>query len=124
MLCLLAKVDSNGVAFDATTSQSNSNNGDQDSSITVVVQEGLEVRLPMAGQLSTVHILATIPNGKGVAVDCFAKGGLAAQGGYPCMLCIVARQWQAMHTQSCCSKAFSARLWPCRMHCLSYRKCT
>ena len=70
MLCLLAKVDSNGLAFDATTSQSsgsNGSNGDQDSSsITVVVQEGLEVRLPMAGQLCIAHILATIPNGKRV----------------------------------------------------------
>ena len=51
VLCLLAKVDSDGLAFDASTSKSSGNNGDQDSSITVVVQEGLEVRLPMAGQL-------------------------------------------------------------------------
>lgn len=72
MLCLLAKVDSNGLAFDATTSQSNGSNGDQDSSITVVVQEGLEVRLPMAGQLCIAHILATIPNGKRGAADCLA----------------------------------------------------
>lgn len=56
VLCLLAKVDSNGLAFDGSTSQSNGGNGDQGSSITVVVQEGLEVRLPMAGQLHTVHV--------------------------------------------------------------------
>lgn len=55
VLCLLAKVDSDGLAFDASTSQSNGGNGEQGSSITVVVQEGLEVRLPMAGQLNAVH---------------------------------------------------------------------
>ena len=75
MLCLLAKVDSDGLAFDATTSQSNSNNGDQDSSITVVVQEGLEVRLPMAGQLFTVHILATTPNVQRLQLTALLKGG-------------------------------------------------
>ena len=66
MLCLLAKVDSAGLAFDATTSQSNGNNGDQDSSITVVVQEGLEVRLPMAGQPCLVRILPTIQMATGL----------------------------------------------------------
>ena len=50
MLCLLAKVDSEALAFDASTSKSNGSNEDQDSIITVVVLEGLEVRLPMAGQ--------------------------------------------------------------------------
>lgn len=54
MLCLLAKVDSAALAFDASTGKSNGSNGEQDSSITVVVQEGLEVRLPMAGQLTSL----------------------------------------------------------------------
>lgn len=54
VVCLLAKVDSEALAFDASTSKSNGSSGEQDSSITVVVQEGLEVRLPMAGQLSAL----------------------------------------------------------------------
>ncbi|KAL3143467.1 hypothetical protein ABBQ38_002278 [Trebouxia sp. C0009 RCD-2024] len=45
VVCLLAKVDSEALAFDASTSKSNGSSGEQDSSITVVVQEGLEWRL-------------------------------------------------------------------------------
>ena len=52
VLCLLAKIDREQLGFDASTSQASSNgsgNGKEDS-ITVVVQDGVEVRLPMAGQ--------------------------------------------------------------------------
>ena len=50
VLCLLAKIDGDGLSFDATTSTASSSENGKDSSITVVVQEGVEVRLPMAGQ--------------------------------------------------------------------------
>lgn len=74
MLCLLAKVDSNGLAFDATTSQSNANNGDQDSSITVVVQEGLEVRLPMAGPLCNATYYQPYSMATGVHLTALLQG--------------------------------------------------
>ena len=51
VLCLLAKVDRAGLAFDvAAASTPDAGSSNKDGSITVVVQEGLEVLLPMAGK--------------------------------------------------------------------------
>jgi len=51
---LLAKVERSGLSFGAaaSTSDAAAAAADTDSSITVVVQEGVEVLLPMAGKLS------------------------------------------------------------------------
>ena len=49
VLCLLSKVDRAGLSFDSVASTSNGADSSSKDSITVVVQEGLEVLLPMAG---------------------------------------------------------------------------
>ena len=49
VLCLLAKVDRAGLSFGGAASTPQTESDDRDGSITVVVQEGLEVLLPMAG---------------------------------------------------------------------------
>ena len=52
VLCLLAKVDRGGLAFNDANGNATD---DKDGSITVVVQEGLEVLLPMAGTSFTAE---------------------------------------------------------------------
>lgn len=49
VLCLLAKVDRAGLSFAGAASTAGTDSDDRDGSITVVVQEGVEVLLPMAG---------------------------------------------------------------------------
>lgn len=48
-LCLLAKVDRSGLSFASAVTTADAASDDKSGSITVVVQEGLEVLLPMAG---------------------------------------------------------------------------
>ena len=49
MLCLLAKVEQSQLAFQAGVSQPEPAAGSQAGSITAVVQEGLQIQIPMAG---------------------------------------------------------------------------
>ena len=73
MLCLLAKVEQNQLAFDSAMPQSESKETpSKGGSITVVVQEGLQVQIPMAGMqlssflaccLTLVHILLQLLRG-------------------------------------------------------------
>ena len=51
VLCLLAKVESSQLAFESVMPQSEgkAESGSKGGSITAVVQEGLQVQIPMAG---------------------------------------------------------------------------
>ena len=51
VLCLLAKVERSGLSFASAVTTADAASDDKSGSITVVVQEGLEVLLPMAGML-------------------------------------------------------------------------
>ncbi len=51
ILCLLAKVERPGLSFASAVTTADAASDDKSGSITVVVQEGLEVLLPMAGML-------------------------------------------------------------------------
>lgn len=51
ILCLLAKVERSGLSFASAVTTADAASDDESGSITVVVQEGLEVLLPMAGIL-------------------------------------------------------------------------
>ncbi len=59
ILCLLAKVERSGLSFASAVSTADAASDDKSGSITVVVQEGLEVLLPMAGMLFSRSLLAT-----------------------------------------------------------------
>ncbi len=60
ILCLLAKVERSGLSFASAVTTADAASDDKSGSITVVVQEGLEVLLPMAGMLFWRFLLATI----------------------------------------------------------------
>ena len=51
ILCLLAKVERSGLSFASAVTTADAASDDKSGSITAVVQEGLEVLLPMAGML-------------------------------------------------------------------------
>ena len=59
ILCLLAKVERSGLSFASAVTTADVASNDKNGSITVVVQEGLEVLLPMAGMLFWASLLAT-----------------------------------------------------------------
>lgn len=58
VLCLLAKVEQSRLSFASVMPQSEGKeSGSKGSSITAVVQEGLQVQIPMAGVASRPHIV-------------------------------------------------------------------
>ena len=59
ILCLLAKMERSGLSFASAVTTADAASDDKSGSITVVVQEGLEVLLPMAGMLFRAALLAT-----------------------------------------------------------------
>lgn len=62
VLCLLAKVEQNWLAFDSAMPQSESKQSAlKGGSITVVVQEGLQVQIPMAGMHLLLPVVLSYP---------------------------------------------------------------